>query len=72
MPAVVRQKLGVGPGSVLEWVERDGELVVRRGGRFSSDDVHRALFPDGTPAPRRLEELKAGIASHVRSRRARR
>ena len=30
LPAAVRRKLNVAPGSRLEWVERDGEIVVRR------------------------------------------
>ena len=34
MPAEVRKKLGVGPGSVLEWDEQNDEVVVRRAGRI--------------------------------------
>jgi AbrB family looped-hinge helix DNA binding protein len=71
VPSKVRQKLGVGPGSVLEW-EEDGErIVVRKAGRFSSEDIRRALFP--TPVKRRsLTELKDGIRRHIRKRHARR
>ena len=47
VPAEVRRKLGVGPGSVLEWEEQDGQVVVRRAGRYTSDDVYQALFPQG-------------------------
>ena len=36
VPAEVRRKLGAGPGTVLEWDEEDGAIVVRRKGRFSS------------------------------------
>ena len=72
VPAEVRRKLGIGPGAVLEW-EEDGErVVVRRAGRFTSEDVHRALFPDGPPKRRRLTELKEGIRRRVRDRHARR
>lgn len=49
VPAEVRRRLGVGPGSVLEWEDRDGEIVVRRLGRYTSEDVHRILFPEGPP-----------------------
>jgi hypothetical protein len=28
----------------LEWDEHEGAVVVRRVGRFSSEDVHSALF----------------------------
>ena len=47
VPAEVRRKLGVGPGSILEWDEEGEKVVVRRAGRYSSTDVHRALFPEG-------------------------
>jgi AbrB family looped-hinge helix DNA binding protein len=72
VPAEIRRKLGVGPGSVLEWQEEDGRIVVRRAGRYSSEDIHQALFPQGPPKARGLDELKAGIARHIRTRRARR
>jgi AbrB family looped-hinge helix DNA binding protein len=71
VPAKVRSKLGVGPGSVLEWHEEDGKIVVRRAGLFSSEDIHRALFPKGQPKPRALNELKKGVARHMKARNAR-
>jgi len=71
VPAVVRRKLGVGPGSVLEWDEEDDRIVVRRAGRFTSEDIHRALFK--TPPRRRtLEDLKGGVRSYMRRKHARR
>jgi antitoxin PrlF len=72
VPAEVRRKLGVGPGSVLEWDEEGDTIVVRRSGRYTSEDVHRALFPQGAPQPRTLEELKEGPRRYVRGRHARR
>jgi antitoxin PrlF len=72
VPAKVRKKLGVGPGGVLEWDEEEGKIVVRRAGRYTSEDLHQVLFPNGAPRPRRLEELKKGIGRYVRSRHARR
>ncbi len=71
VPAEVRKKRGVGPGSVLEWDEDNGKVIVRRAGRFSSEDIHRALFRK-PPEPKSLDELKDGIRQHVRGRRARR
>ena len=50
VPGLVRRVLGIGPGSVIEWNDEDGVLVVRRTGQFSSEDIHCTLFPDG-PAP---------------------
>ena len=72
VPAEVRRRLGVGPGSVLEWHEEDGKIVVRRSGRYNWEDVHSALFPDQHPKPRTLAELKQGIRQYVMERHARR
>jgi len=69
VPAKVRRKLGIGPGSVLEWDEEGDQVVVRRAGRFTSEDVHRSLFR-APPRPRTLAELKDGVARHIRRRRA--
>jgi AbrB family looped-hinge helix DNA binding protein len=71
VPASVRQRLGVGPGSVLEWEEDGEKVVVRRAARFSSEDIHRALFPARAPEPRTAGEMKQGIRQHVRNRHAR-
>jgi AbrB family looped-hinge helix DNA binding protein len=71
IPKEIRRRLGIGPGSILEW-EEDGErIVIRRSGRYSSEDVHRALF-EKDPEPRTLDELKKGIGEYVKGRHARR
>ena len=72
VPAAVRRKLGLGPGSVLEWEEDGDRVVVRRAGSHTSADVHAALFPNGVPARRSLAELKDGIRRAVAERHARR
>ncbi|MEO8601117.1 MAG: AbrB/MazE/SpoVT family DNA-binding domain-containing protein [bacterium] len=72
VPAEVRRKLGVGPGSVLEWAEDGDQVVVRRAGRFTSEDVHHAVFGDTPPRPRRLDELRDGVRQHIAKRHARR
>lgn len=71
VPAKVRQRLGVSPGSVLEWTDEGDRVIVRKAGRFSSEDIHRALFPK-VPQRRTLEQLKAGVARDVKKRHARR
>lgn len=71
VPAQVRRKLGIGPGSVLEWREEGEQVVVRRVGRFSSEDVHRALFPKRPPPARTVADLKAGVRRYVKKRHAR-
>ncbi len=69
VPAKVRKKLGVGPGSVLEWDDDGEQVVVRRAGRFSSENVHRSLFPS-PPKTRTLEDLKAGVRRYMKRRHA--
>ena len=71
VPADVRRKLGIGPGSVLEWEAEGDRIVVRRVGRFSSEEIHKALFGANKPKPRTLDELNAGIRSYARKRYAR-
>jgi AbrB family looped-hinge helix DNA binding protein len=70
VPLEVRRRLAIGPGSILEWMQ-DGEcMIVRRAGKFSSADIHAALFA-APPKPRSLTELKAGIARHLQIKHAR-
>ncbi len=71
VPAKVRQRLGVGPGSVLEWDEEGDRVVVRRAGRYSSEDIHRALFSK-TPKRRTVTEMDDGIRRYLSRRHARR
>ncbi|HEY3569104.1 MAG TPA: AbrB/MazE/SpoVT family DNA-binding domain-containing protein [Thermoanaerobaculia bacterium] len=71
VPKEVRQRLGVGPGSILEWEEEGERMVVRRAGRYTSEDIHRALF-EKEPEPRTLDELKSGVRQYIKSRHARR
>jgi len=70
VPAVVRRKLGLGPGSILSWEEEDGRVVVRRVGLNSSKDIHDKLFAR-TPACRSAAELKQGIRGRMKRRHAR-
>ena len=71
VPAQVRRKLGIEPGSMLEWNEEGDTVVVRRSGRYTSSDIHRELFGNAGAAPRSLNQLKDGIRAHVRARHAR-
>jgi antitoxin PrlF len=69
VPARIRKKLGVGPGSVLEWDDDGEQIVVRRAGRFTSEEIHRSLFA-APPRPRTLADLKAGVRGHMEKCRA--
>ena len=71
VPAEVRRKLGIGPGSVLEWEDDGEQIVIRRVGLYSSEDVHRAVFSK-SPQTRTLEEMKEGVRRSIKSRYARR
>jgi len=71
VPLDVRRKLGVGPGSVLEWEEEGNKVVVRRAGTFTSEDIHRAIFRGRKPKKRTFEEMHKGIAEYIRDRYAR-
>lgn len=71
VPSQIRKKLGVGPGSVLEWEERNDEIVVRRAGKYSSVDIHAAIFAGRAAATKTPMELKDGIRRYMRKRHAR-
>ena len=69
VPAEVCKKLGVGPGSILEWDESNDQVVVRRAGRNTSTDIHEALFTEGRP--KHSIGVKDGIRKYVRKKHAR-
>lgn len=71
VPADIRRKLGIGPGSVLEWDQDGDNIVVRRSVRFTSEEIHRTLFPSQAPKKRTLSQLKDGIRRNMRERYAR-
>ncbi|MSO45225.1 MAG: AbrB/MazE/SpoVT family DNA-binding domain-containing protein [Acidobacteria bacterium] len=69
VPVKVRQRLGVGPGSVLEWDEEGDRVIVRKAGLYSSEDIHRVLFPKAPPR-RTIAEMKGGIRRYITKRHA--
>ena len=74
VPSEIRRKLGVGPGSVLEWDEKNEEVIVRKAGRHTLADVHEALFPDDNPkrnSRKKSPSTKEGIRKHMRQKHAR-
>jgi AbrB family looped-hinge helix DNA binding protein len=72
VPVEIRRRLGVAPGSMLEWNEEGEKIVVRRAGKYTSEEIHKVLFPNGPPPRRSLAELKEGIREYIRRRHARR
>ena len=63
IPAPIRQKLGLAPGSKVEWCVEGDDVIVRRAARYSSRDIHDALF-DAASEPRTVEEMKQGLRRH--------
>lgn len=71
VPAKVRKKLGLGPGSVLEW-ETDGDkIVVKKAGRYSSNEIHEQIFSESVKR-KTSAEIKEGIKDRMRKRYAKR
>ena len=72
VPSEIRRKLGVGPGSIIEWDEKNDEIVVRKARRHTSTEVHEALFPAGGLRQRAAIGVKEGIRKYIRKKHARR
>lgn len=72
VPAEVRRKLGIGPGSILEWEEEGDAIVVRKAGQYSSQDIHRAIFANAAPKPKKVDEFDAGVRRYLKTKHARR
>ena len=72
IPVDVRRRLGIGPGSILEWDEDGDRIVVRRSAQFTSEDIYRALFPERAPKARTIDDMKEGIRRRALERHARR
>ena len=65
VPAEIRRRLGIVPGSVIEWDEEGDKIVVRRAGKYTSEDIRRALFPNGPPKRVSIKQMKEGIGRGI-------
>lgn len=63
VPAEVRKRFGLGPGSELGWYEEGGRLFVDLARPHTLADVRAALKGKRPPIPGK--ELKAGIKDYV-------
>jgi antitoxin PrlF len=70
VPAEIRRQLGILPGSVLEWEVKDNTVVIRRKGKYTFEDIHRAVFKT-PPTPHTIEQMKASIGDYMRKKHAR-
>ncbi len=69
VPAGVRKKLSIVPGSLLEFEERGDEVVVRRKGIYTFDDLHKRLFPKGpTKTAPTTQEMKQEFSDYTSSK----
>lgn len=66
VPAAIRRKLGVAPGSTLQWIERGDEVVVKRRAGSTFEEMHKALFPNGPPKPITLAQMDDAIGDYMR------
>ena len=70
VPARIRRRLGLTPGSKIEWCESGDEVIVRRASKYSSTDIYQAVF-GSPPAHRTVAEMDEGIRSRTRRKHAR-
>ena len=68
VPAAIRRKLGVEPGSTLQWIERGDEVVVRRRVGSTFEEMHKILFPNGPPKPISLKKMDEAIVDYMREK----
>ena len=69
VPARIRRRLGLTPGSKIEWCEIGDEVIVRRASKFSSQDIHDAVF-DTPPERRSVSDMDEGIRAGMRRKHA--
>ena len=69
VPAAIRRKLSLAPGSRIEWREQGDDVIVRRATKYSSLDIHEAAFA-AVPARRSLKDMDDGIGSRMRRKHA--
>ena len=50
---------------------KSAKRAARPSKKYTFEDLHRKLFPNGPPKPRTLEEMKEGIRQYIRERHAR-
>lgn len=72
VPAGVRRKLGITPGSVIEWDQEGDTIVVRRAGSVTFEEIHRAAFGSEKPVPRTLDDIAQGLKTYIQKRHPRR
>ena len=70
VPARIRRRLGLTPGSKIEWCEVGDNVIVRRASKYSSRGIHEAVF-DTPPQRQSVADMDEGIRSRARRSHAR-
>ena len=70
VPALIRRKLGLAPGSTIEWCDQGEYVLVRRASRYTFKDIHDMLFAT-EPQPRSISDFDQGIRDLMRRKHAR-
>lgn len=65
IPAEVRRRLGLVPGAVIEWDSDGDNVVVRRAGRYTSTDIHEAVFGSRVVQRVSSDDMDAAIGAHL-------
>ena len=72
IPAAVRSALGIKPGASIRWSIDGNKVSVKREAKFTNEDIHAVLFPNGTLSKSKtLRELKDGIGLYMQKKYAR-
>ncbi|WP_306600260.1 AbrB/MazE/SpoVT family DNA-binding domain-containing protein [Geothrix sp. 21YS21S-2] len=70
VPAAVMKKFGIGPGDYIDWELKDGNLQVRRVGKYTLGDVATALDLQEGVLHKTGPELLEGVKERMRRRHA--
>jgi hypothetical protein len=54
------------------WLAESEKPPVPEGRKYTSEDIHRVLFPNGPPEYRSIEELRETVEEEIRQKYARR
>lgn len=70
VPAAVMKRFGIAPGDYIDWEAKDGNLTVRRVGKYTLGDVATALNLVEGVLHKTGPELLEGVKERMRRRHA--
>ena len=66
IPPELSKKLGLGPGSEIDWYEEDGKVIVRRTANYTFEDIYRIVFGGRKLKPHTVAQMDEGIRQYIR------